>query len=543
MRSLKTNHQKLDVILIYQERDMVEGAIKQIQDLELNFSTVAFDVDRIHDVIAMQPKVVLLSSNNVANTIKFYVEYLEEYEGNVSPHSAILLINNKESPRAYLACENGLFDNYAIINPLNEPFRLKLVLLQALELIEDHKNNSIEQLVDEGEEELAGCITHGVNLKKSFQQQVNICEESIADAARVNITNEARSEEMQRIVELTFQELNHNISEQIQSVLDHMVDVKLIHSTISAKLAESALTNKFKPTTVGVNVDGLLTRKKAKVADRKSVSYKLLIAEHSELFIQVIEEMFEETKFNYVVTKDGEETLAEIINFKPDVVLLSYDLPKVNGMEVTRRVRSMGNKVPIVAFSQHKDKSFIGKWIPLGLSGYIIKPSKKSTIIQTVTKAAENPIEVLGHTKGKKVEEIIWLPEYSVGHEVIDEQHKMLFTLINDFFKSSGKESVLVLFDSLSSYIQLHFHTEEELLKQIKYPRTIQHIEKHRVLTEKFCAMQERLDVYDEDIHHKIALFLYRWLAKHILKADMDYKKYALKQQSFGFKQTIRKVV
>jgi hemerythrin-like metal-binding protein len=89
----------------------------------------------------------------------------------------------------------------------------------------------------------------------------------------------------------------------------------------------------------------------------------------------------------------------------------------------------------------------------------------------------------------------------------------------------------------------LHFHTEEELLKQIKYPRTIQHIEKHRVLTEKFCAMQERLDVYDEDIHHKIALFLYRWLAKHILKADMDYKKYALKQQSFGFKQTIRKVV
>jgi len=49
------------------------------------------------------------------------------------------MISNREMSCAYLACENGLFDNYVIINPLNEPFRLKLVLFQELKVIESHR--------------------------------------------------------------------------------------------------------------------------------------------------------------------------------------------------------------------------------------------------------------------------------------------------------------------------------------------------------------------------------------------------------------------
>ena len=535
MRKKNLNKPTPDVVLIYQERDMVDGAINQIRELELNFHTVAFDIDRIKDVIALHPKVVLLSSNNVANTIKFYVEYLEEYEGNVSPHSAILLITNKESNRAYLACENGLFDDYAIISPLNEPYRLKLVLLQALELIEDHKNNSIEELLEEGEEELAGCITHGANLKKSFQTELTKCEESITDAARVNIDNKQVNDLMQQVVEETFQELNQSISSQIQHVLDQMIDVKLVHNSISSKLAENKLTNRLKTSTVGMNVESLVSKLPEKVINKESVSYKLIIAEHSELFAQVIEEMFEETKFNYIVTTNGPDTLQKVEEFKPDVILLSYDLPQVNGVEVTRCIRATGNKVAIVAFSHHKDKDLIGRWIPLGLSGYLIKPSKKSAIIETVTKAVLDPVDVLSPESMQSGEDMVWLPSYSVGHDILDSQHKMLFEQINEFFKTKGKKSVIALFENLSSYIHLHFDTEERLLQEMNYPKTTQHIKKHRELTDKFKAMQDRLDNYEEETHHKISMFLYKWLSNHILKADMDYKKYATKLEVEGF--------
>jgi hemerythrin-like metal-binding protein len=110
----------------------------------------------------------------------------------------------------------------------------------------------------------------------------------------------------------------------------------------------------------------------------------------------------------------------------------------------------------------------------------------------------------------------------------MDDQHKLLFEMINEFFRKDGKKEATMLFHNLSSYIDLHFEAEETLLKQINYPDTEKHIKKHNELRAKFHAMQEKLADYDIDVHHRIAMFLYNWLAKHILIADMEYKSYAV---------------
>ena len=111
----------------------------------------------------------------------------------------------------------------------------------------------------------------------------------------------------------------------------------------------------------------------------------------------------------------------------------------------------------------------------------------------------------------------------------------MLFAIINKFFHQEGKEAAVTTFQDLSSYIDLHFDAEENLLKQINYPQTDEHIKKHAALRNKFDLLQKKLDVYSIDVHHKIAIFLYNWLASHILKEDMDYKSYALSIEETSF--------
>ncbi len=179
-----------DVIMIYQDRDNVEPAIQQVNELDLDFKAFKYNAKKMHDIANMKAKVLLLSSNDVKKTIQLYIDYLEEYEQNIAPHSAVLLDNNRETFNAYLACENGLFDNYVIINPLNEPYRLKLVLLQELHIIESHKNNSLELLIAEGEDQLASCIEHGVTLKKTFVQEVNKCSENIITTSNNSIESQ-----------------------------------------------------------------------------------------------------------------------------------------------------------------------------------------------------------------------------------------------------------------------------------------------------------------------------------------------------------------
>jgi len=153
-----------------------------------------------------------------------------------------------------------------------------------------------------------------------------------------------------------------------------------------------------------------------------------------------------------------------------------------------------------------------------------------------VTKAVKNPIEIISHHKVADKVGIQWVAEYSIGNIEVDEQHKVLFTMINDFFHQDNKEAAIMLFQSLSSYIDLHFESEENLLRQINYPNTEEHINKHGELREKFHLLRGKLDDYDIDVHHKIAMFLYNWLAKHILKADMEYKSYALSIEESSFK-------
>jgi hemerythrin len=61
----------------------------------------------------------------------------------------------------------------------------------------------------------------------------------------------------------------------------------------------------------------------------------------------------------------------------------------------------------------------------------------------------------------------------------------MLFTITNEFFHLKTKEAAIETFHNLSVYIDLHFEAEENLLRQINYPKTEVHIKKHDDLRAK----------------------------------------------------------
>ena len=526
-----------DVVMVYQDREVVEPTIKQIMELGLDFKAYKHNPKIMHDMAKMEPKVLLLSSNDVKNTIQYYIDYLEEYEQNIAPHSAVLLINNRETLNAYLACENGLFDNYVIINPLNEPYRLKLVLLQELHIIESHKNNSLDLLISEGEDQLASCIEHGVALKKSFIHKVNQCGESLLSVTNhsfENIADMEAKEVLQNLIGLSIDEMNDNVSADIQNILTQLNQLKLNHDSIKETVEKQNTQNK--KTAVGVNTK-LLTSDVEDETQFKSSRYKVLIAEPSNLFTRVIEEIFSETVFKYLLVNDGKSALSQITQFKPDVILLAYDLPKINGLEVTKIIRREGNKVPVIAYAHLRDKYVLREWSQQGLSNYLIKPLKKSVILANVNHAVKNPDEIITFDESSIQTEIHWEPEYSVGNVDMDNQHKELFESINEFFRQDNKQSAIILFESLSSYIDLHFESEENLLRQINYPLTDEHIKEHEELRHNFNTLRKRLDHYDVDIQHKIGMFLYNWMANHIVKSDMEYKAYALSIEEESFSQ------
>ncbi len=72
---------------------------------------------------------------------------------------------------------------------------------------------------------------------------------------------------------------------------------------------------------------------------------KVLVVEDKEIIRKAIVDELRLDKFSVSEAKDGEEALAKVISEKPDMVILDIVLPKMNGVDVFKKIR--GN--PLIA--------------------------------------------------------------------------------------------------------------------------------------------------------------------------------------------------
>ncbi len=118
-----------------------------------------------------------------------------------------------------------------------------------------------------------------------------------------------------------------------------------------------------------------------------------------------------------------------------------------------------------------------------------------------------------------------WSDEYSVGHSVIDEQHRRLFELGNAIFHATLDEAVYFI-DKIFEHAKLHFDFEEKHMKSINFPDLYRHIEIHNDLIVQLHEITRNPMETEEDFR-KFKKFLYDWILDHIMMEDKKYATYA----------------
>ena len=117
-----------------------------------------------------------------------------------------------------------------------------------------------------------------------------------------------------------------------------------------------------------------------------------------------------------------------------------------------------------------------------------------------------------------------WSETYNTNILLIDEQHRKLFELANDFITAlnlgKGKESLSKTFDQLIEYATIHFDAEEKLFDKHDYPAKESHAQEHRELAQKVVDLNYNQSYIFPD---NVAEFLSSWLKDHIIGSDMDY--------------------
>lgn len=127
---------------------------------------------------------------------------------------------------------------------------------------------------------------------------------------------------------------------------------------------------------------------------------------------------------------------------------------------------------------------------------------------------------------------ISWTDEMSVSIPEIDEQHKMLIKIINEFFNAmktgKGQSSLTEILNQLFDYTRYHFSEEERYLKQLaNYSEYLVHRRKHQFFLDHILELKQALrdgkrTLDDENTPLTVDLwkFLKSWLVAHIMEAD-----------------------
>ena len=103
---------------------------------------------------------------------------------------------------------------------------------------------------------------------------------------------------------------------------------------------------------------------------------KILIVEDNPLNMRLIEMTLRPKGYRLLGATDGEKALDMAVRENPDLIIMDIQLPKVSGLEVTKRLRQMPafNHIPIIAVTAHAMKGDEAKIIDAGCDAYLPKP-------------------------------------------------------------------------------------------------------------------------------------------------------------------------
>ncbi len=131
------------------------------------------------------------------------------------------------------------------------------------------------------------------------------------------------------------------------------------------------------------------------------------------------------------------------------------------------------------------------------------------------------------YSQREKKHFVIWKDEYSVGIDILDEDHKILLNLINKMQTAvhykTGEQFEKDALDEIIDYTKYHFEREEQMLEDANYPELEAHKKQHRDMINKVDSFMLDYEKRGHETLEDVAMFLQNWLVNHINGSDQEY--------------------
>src|ERR1700731_404940 len=100
----------------------------------------------------------------------------------------------------------------------------------------------------------------------------------------------------------------------------------------------------------------------------------------------------------------AEEALDQMVSKKPDVVLMDINLPKMSGIECVRKLKALVPTAQVLMLTVYEDSEKIFDSLLAGASGYLLKRTPQSEILEAIADVYRGKSPMSGHIARKVVQ-------------------------------------------------------------------------------------------------------------------------------------------
>ncbi len=138
---------------------------------------------------------------------------------------------------------------------------------------------------------------------------------------------------------------------------------------------------------------------------------------------------------------DGEEAVRLARELRPDLVVMDVRMPKLSGVEATRRIKAECPEVGVLVLTAHDDDEYVFALLQAGANGYLLKTAETEELVKAIraTHAGQSALDpaiarkvVTQFASGKSLPDV--LAEVSIEFEGLTERELEVLQLV-----ASGK--------------------------------------------------------------------------------------------------------
>ncbi len=114
---------------------------------------------------------------------------------------------------------------------------------------------------------------------------------------------------------------------------------------------------------------------------------KVLVVDDAAFVRAMLKRLIEDNGFVVAgEAENGEEALRSYRSMKPDLVIMDITMPLMDGIEATKKIRTIDPAAKIIIVSARGEKPMVVKAIEAGAQDFIVKPFEVPRVIKTLNK-------------------------------------------------------------------------------------------------------------------------------------------------------------